>query len=72
MSGKGKRLSEARWDLDSKLDYVIFFGTVQALVLTEEMMEKTFPLYMARMESNVNTERHHRIVTSRSRRIFCP
>jgi len=53
VSGKGKRLSEARWDLDSKLDYVIFLGTVQALVLTEEMMEEDFPLYMARMESNV-------------------
>ncbi len=53
VTGKGNRLSEARWDLDSKLDYVIFLGTVQALVLTEEMMKEDFTLYMARMESNV-------------------
>jgi Ger(x)C family germination protein len=51
VTGRGGTLSEARRDLDSKMDNVPYLGTVRALVLTDNMIQDDFALYISRIDS---------------------
>lgn len=61
-TGRGKRISDARWSLESKIDKITYLGTVRTLVLTDDLIKEDFILYMNRMESYPEYRKNLKIV----------
>ncbi len=64
VNGRGKNYMEARQELDSKMDKLLFLGTVGSLVLTKNLITHGLEEYMLRLQNTVDYRKALNIVTT--------
>lgn len=65
--GSGKTLAEARQDLDYKIEYPIFLGTVRILILTHNAARHGIAEYMYRMQNDKEYRKAVNVITTREK-----